>query len=40
MVYQCKEPGMINTTLDNGISLKQLTIGVHLFVAFQAIGKS
>ena len=39
MVYQCKEPDMINTTLDNG-NLRQLTIGVHLFVAFQAIGKS
>ena len=31
---------MINTTLDNGRSLRQLIIGVSLFLAFQAIRKS
>ena len=34
------EPDMINTTLDNGRSLRQLIIGVSLFLAFQAIRKS
>ena len=31
---------MINTTLDNGRSLRQLIIGVSLFLAFEAIRKS
>ena len=31
---------IINTTLDNGRSLRQLIIGVSLFLAFQAIRKS
>ena len=35
-----EEPDMINTTLDNGRSLRQLIIGVSLFLAFQAIRKS
>ena len=35
-----EEPDMINTTLDNGRSLRQLIIGVSLFLKFQAIGKS
>ena len=34
------EPDMINTTLDNGRRLRQLIIGVSLFLAFQAIRKS
>ena len=34
------EPDMMNTTLDNGRSLRQLIIGVSLFLAFQAIRKS
>ena len=35
-----EEPDMINTTLDNGRSLRQLIIGVSFFFAFQAIRKS
>ena len=35
-----EEPDMINITLDNGRSLRQLIIGVSLFLAFQAIRKS
>ena len=35
-----EEPDMINTTLDNGRSLRQLIIGLSLFLAFQAIRKS
>ena len=34
------ELDMINTTLDNGRSLRQLIIGVNLLLAFQAIRKS
>ena len=34
-----EEPDLINTTLDNGSSLRQLIIGVNLFLAFQAIRK-
>ena len=34
------EPDMINTTLDNGRSLRQRIIGVSLFLAFQVIRKS
>ena len=35
-----EEPDTINTTLDNGRSLRQLIIGVSLFLAFQATWKS
>ena len=35
-----EEPDMINTTLDNGRSLRQLIIGVSFFLAFQVIKKS
>ena len=35
-----EEPDMINITLDNGRSLRQLIIGVNFFLAFQAIRKS
>ena len=35
-----EEPGTINNTLDNGRSLRQLIIGVSIFIAFQAIRKS
>ena len=31
---------MLNTTLDNGRSLRQLIIGVSLFLAFQASRKT
>ena len=40
LINVSKEPDMINTTLDNGSSLRQLIIGVNLFLAFQAIRKS
>ena len=42
MAYQCEEPDMImiNTTLDNGKNLRQLIIGVSLFLSFQAVRKS
>ena len=40
MAYQCEEPDMINTTFENGRILRQLIIGVSLFLAFQAIRKS
>ena len=36
MAYQ---PDMINTTLDNGRSLRQLIISVSFFLAFKVIGK-
>ena len=35
-----EEPDMINTTLDNRRSLRQVIIGVSFFLAFQAIRKS
>ena len=35
-----EEPDMINSTLDNGRSLRQRIFGVSLFLAFQAIRKS
>ena len=35
-----EEPDMINTTLANGRSLRQLIIRVSLFLVFQAIRKS
>ena len=34
-----EEPDKINTTFDNRRSLRQLIIGVSLFIAFQAIRK-
>ena len=34
-----EEPDMINTTLDNGRSLRQLIVRVSFFLAFQAIRK-
>ena len=40
LINVSEEPDMINTTLDNGRSLRQLIIGVSFFLAFQAIGKS
>ena len=39
LISVSKEPDMINITLDNGSSLRQLIIGVNLFLAFQAIKK-
>ena len=38
LINVSEEPDMINTTLDNGRSLRQL-ISVSLFLAFQAIRK-
>ena len=35
-----EEPDIINTIFDNERSLRQLIIGVSLFLAFQAIRKS
>ena len=40
LINVSEKPGMINTTLDNGRSLRQLIIGVSLFLVFQAIRKS
>ena len=40
LINVSEEPDMINTTLDNGRSLRQLIIGVSFFLAFQAIKKS
>ena len=40
LINVSEELDMINTTLDNGRSLRQLIIGVSLFFAFQAIRKS
>ena len=40
LVNVSKEPAMIKTTLDNGRSLRQLIIGVSLFLAFRAVRKS
>ena len=40
LVNVSEEPYMMNTTLDNRRSLRQLIIGVSLFLAFQAIKKS
>ena len=39
LINVSEEPDMINATLDNGGSLRQLIIGVSLFLAFQAIRK-
>ena len=40
LINVSKEPGTINTTLDNGRSLNQFIIGVSFFLSFQAIRKS
>ena len=40
LINMSEESDMINTTLDNGRSLRQLIIGVSLFLASQAIRKS
>ena len=40
LINVSEEPDMINTTLDNARSLRQLIIGVSLFLSFQAIRKS
>ena len=40
LINVSEEPDMINTTLDNGRSLRQLIINVSFFLAFQAIRKS
>ena len=37
LISVSEEPDMINTTLENGRSLRQLIIGVSLFLAFQGI---
>ena len=39
LINVSEEPHMTNTTLDNGRSLRQLIVGVSLFLAFQAIWK-
>ena len=40
MACQCgEESDVINTTLDNGRSFRQLIIGVSLFLAFKLSGK-
>ena len=40
LINVSEEPDVINTTLDNGRSVRQLIIGVSFFLAFQAIRKS
>ena len=40
LINVSEESDMINTTLDNERSLRELTIGVSFFLAFQAIRKS
>ena len=40
LINVSEEPDMINSTLDNGRSLRQLIIGVSLFIGFQVIRKS
>ena len=40
LINVSEEPDMINSTLDNGRSLRQLIIGVSFFLPFQAIRKS
>ena len=39
LINVSEESDMINTTLDNGRSLRQLIIGVSLFLAFKLLGK-
>ena len=40
LINVSEEPDMINATLDIGRSLRQIIIGVSLFLVFQAIRKS
>ena len=40
LINVSEEPDMINTTLDNRRNLRQVIIGVSMFLAFQAIRKS
>ena len=40
LINVSEESDMINITLDNGKSSRQLIIGVSFFLAFQAIRKS
>ena len=40
LINVSEEPYVINLTLDNRRSLRQLIIGVSFFLAFQAIRKS
>ena len=40
LINVSEEPDMINTTLNNRRSLRQLIIGVSFFLAFQAIRKN
>ena len=40
LINVSNEPDVINPTLDNGRSLRQLIVGISLFLAFQAIKKS
>ena len=40
LINVSEEPDMINSTLDNGRSLRQLIIGISFFLASQAIRKS
>ena len=39
LINVSEEPDMINATLDNGRSLRQIMFGVSLFLVFQAIRK-
>ena len=39
LINVSEEPDMINSTLDNGRSVKQLIIGISLFLAFKLLGK-
>ena len=39
LINVSEEPDLINPTLDNGRSLRQLIIGVSLFLAIQAVRK-
>ena len=39
LIYVIEEPDMINTTLDIGRNLKQLIIGVSLFLVFNLLRK-
>ena len=40
LINVSEEPDMINTTLDNGRSLRQLIVSVSFFLAFQTVRKS
>ena len=39
LIIASQEPEMIKNTIDNGMSLRQLIIGIGVFLAFQAIRK-